>query len=64
MIFDSQVEKEEDYHGKDLFYSRGKEKRENDMGQWVCKCGQYMNDHKSPDENGYLGISPIGFNSS
>lgn len=24
------------------------------MGKWICKCGQYMNDHYAPDENCYL----------
>ena len=27
------------------------------MGKWTCKCGQYMNDHNCPNENGYLVFS-------
>ncbi len=27
------------------------------MGKWICKCGQYMNDHNCPNENGYLVFS-------
>ena len=23
------------------------------MGKWTCKCGQAMNDHRSPDSNAY-----------
>lgn len=27
------------------------------MGKWICKCGQYMNDHNCPNENGYFVFS-------
>ena len=23
------------------------------MGKWTCKCGQAMNDHRTPDPNAY-----------
>ena len=29
------------------------------MGRWTCKCGQYMNDHKAPDENCYLAFADV-----
>lgn len=27
------------------------------MGKWTCKCGQYMNDHNCPNENGFVVYS-------
>ena len=27
------------------------------MAKWTCKCGQSMNDHNCPNENGYLAYS-------
>lgn len=27
------------------------------MGKWICNCGHCMDDHKCPNENGYLVFS-------